>query len=65
MAYNIKSKEQLQEILNQYGTNKSGKVPLCASCAYIGGYCLKPLRYYRCRDYIMDAEIKTFLEANK
>lgn len=54
----IKSNEEYQAILQQYGTNWRGKIPLCATCAYIGGYCLKHLRYYRCKDYIKDKEIE-------
>lgn len=31
----IKSNEEYQAILQQYGTNWRGKIPLCATCAYI------------------------------
>lgn len=34
-----------------YGRNKKGKLSLCETCAYVG-YCMKHLRFYRCKDYI-------------
>lgn len=60
----IISNEEYQAILQQYGTNWRGKIPLCATCAYIGGYCLKHLRYYRCKDYIKDKEIEEWERLN-
>lgn len=60
----IKSNEEYQEILQQYGTNKKGKIPLCATCAYTGGYCLKNLKYYRCKDYVKYKEIEKWEQLN-
>lgn len=34
-----------------YGRNKKGKISLCETCAYVG-YCLKTLKFYKCKDYI-------------
>lgn len=32
-------------------TDKKGRTALCFSCAY-DGYCGKPMRYTKCKDYI-------------
>lgn len=61
----IKSNDEYKAILQQYGTNRRGKIPLCATCAYIGGYCLKHLRYYRCKDYVKDKEIEEWERLNE
>ena len=41
---------------SKYGRNKKGKLSLCETCAYVGGFCQeKNLHFYRCKNYVMDA----------
>lgn len=39
----------------KYGVNSKGKVSLCETCAYTGGYCQKNcIRFYKCKDYVRE-----------
>lgn len=37
-------------------TDKKGRTALCFTCAY-DGYCGKPMRYTKCKDYIERKEL--------
>lgn len=37
-------------------TDKKGRTALCFTCAY-DGYCGKPMRYIKCKDYIERKEL--------
>lgn len=40
---------------SKYGVNSKGKVSLCETCAYTGGYCQKNrIRFYKCKDYVRE-----------